>query len=337
MLLITFCISLAALTEMTGNFGENEKTQRKQAPMQLKIALQNEETHPLCRGMQKFATRLEELSGGQMELELHYSAELGDPKEVIEQVQSGSVDGTMLSAGIVSELCKDLGVFSMPYLFDSVEHARYFEQSAEGEKLFRSVQESGSKMVCVGVYQEDARNYFFTKKLVRNPENLKGLRLRVQDGEIYRATAEALGAEPEEIDFSNLYSALVSGVADGAEQPVSGFVVNHYETICSYYLLDEHEFNPNLILFSEAAWTQLSEQQKAWIKQAFSESVAVFEQVSDRQAVAYLEEMKKNGVNVISVDRTAWQAAVRPVYQAYEADFSELIEEIRKTRPEEEK
>ncbi len=179
----------------------------------LKFALQNGESHPLCQGVAKFGEILAEKTDGRITLELYYSGALGDKATTVQGMQTGTIDGAMLMSGVIADYgCDDLRVFTLPYLFDSVEHARAFEASENGRALLDTVQSSGSKMVCIGTYQESARNYFFTEKEVRTLEDMKNLQIRCQEGSVYYDAVEALGAYAQSVAFSELYSALQSGV-----------------------------------------------------------------------------------------------------------------------------
>lgn len=298
-----------------------------------KFALQNGENHPLCQSVAKFGEILSEKTDGRMTLELYYSAALGDKATTVQGMQTGTIDGAMLMSGVIADYgCDDLRMFTLPYLFDSVAHARAFEKSETGKALLDTVQSSGSKMVCIGTYQESARNYFFKEKEVRTPADMKNLQIRCQEGSVYYDSVEALGAYAESVAFSELYSALQSGVVDGAEQPLSGFVNNSFQEISKYYVMDQHEISPNLILFSEITWNKLSEEDKAIVTEAFDESVSFFEELSDAKDKEYLQTIKDSGVEVIEVDVAEWQAACASVYDTYGTKFADMLESIKNTK-----
>lgn len=295
-----------------------------------KIALQNGENHPLCQGVAKFGEILSEKTDGRLTLDLYYSAALGDKASTVQGMQTGTIDGAMLMGGVIADYgCDQMRVFILPYLFDSVAHARAFEKSEQGQALFDTVQSSGSGMVCLGAYQESARNYFFTEKEVRTPEDMKNLQIRCQEGSVYYDAVEAMGAYAEAVTFSELYSALQSGVVDGAEQPLSGFVSNSFQEIAKYYVMDGHEISPNLILFSEATWNKLSEDDQAIIQEAFNESIPFFEELSDSQDADYLQQIKDAGVEVIDVDVAEWQEACSSVYDTYGEEYADTIDAIK--------
>jgi len=298
-----------------------------------KFALQNSENHPLCQGITKFGEILKEKTDGRMNLDIYYSGSLGDKTTTVQGMQSGTIDAAMLMSSVIADYgCKELGVFTLPYLFDSVEHARAFEKGEAGVALLDTVQSSQSAMVCIGAYQESARNYFFTKARVEKPSDMKNLLIRCQEGSIYYDAIEAMGADAQSVAFSELYSALQSGVVDGAEQPLSGFVNNAFQEVARYYVLDQHEISPNLILFSEATWNQLSTADQEIIKACLEESMAYFEELSDSMDIEYLQTIKDAGIEVIEVNVSEWQDACSSVYDTYGKEYAVVVERIRNTK-----
>ena len=328
--MLSFLVVVMISISFAFAMGSSESGSSGSDKITLKFALQNGQNHPLFQGVAKMAELIEEKSDGRISVQLFYSGSLGDKTSTMQGLQTGTIDGAMLMGGVIADYGpKQLKVFTLPYLFDSVEHARAFEKSPEGQAVFDTVQSSGSRMVCIGAYQESARNYFFVKKEVKTPDDLKNMMIRCQEGSIYYDTMEAMGANVQSIAFSELYSALQSGVVDGAEQPLSGFVSNAFNEICKYYTMDQHELSPNLILFSEVTWNKLSDSDKALIKEALLESVPYFEEISDAKDAEYLEIMKESGVKITTVDISKWQDACKPVYEKYGKEYSDIITSIK--------
>ena len=205
------------------------------------------------------------------------------------------------------------------------------EKSDAGKALLDKVQSSGTSVVCVGTYQESARNYFFTKKKVEHPSDMKNMQIRCQEGSVYYDAVEAMGAYAQSVAFSELYSALQSGVVDGAEQPLSGFVNNAFQEVAKYYVMDQHEISPNLILFSEATWNQLSQEDRDLIEESFQESVPYFEELSDSKDAEYLKTIEDAGTEIVQVDVSEWQDACSSVYDKYGEKYADIISEIKNT------
>ncbi|MBR1920298.1 MAG: TRAP transporter substrate-binding protein [Spirochaetales bacterium] len=333
-IMVFMLVALIALASVFAN-GSSEKAAEPSASKEvnLKFALQNGQNHPLCQGVAKMAELVEQKSNGRIKIQLFYSGALGNKASTVQGMQTGTIDAGMLMGGVIADYGADqLKVFTLPYLFDSVEHARKFEKSADGQAVFDSVQSSGSRIVCLGAYQESARNFFFMKKDVKTPADLKDMMIRCQEGSVYFDTMEAMGGNVQSVAFSELYSALQAGVVDGAEQPLSGFVNNSFHEICKHYTLDQHEISPNLILFSEVTWKKLSAEDQQIIREAFAESVPYFEELSDKKDAEYLETMKKAGVTITEVNPADWQNACKSVYDKYGSKYADIINKISAAR-----
>ena len=160
---------------------------------------------------------------------------------------------------------------------------------------------------------------------------MKKLQIRCQEGSVYYDAVEAMGAYAQSVAFSELYSALQSGVVDGAEQPLSGFVNNAFQEVAKYYVLDGHETSPNLILMSQFSWNKLSAEDQAVVKEALAESVPYFEELSDNKDAEYLQTIKDAGVEVIDVDVDQWQDACASVYDKNGEQYADVIDAIKNT------
>ena len=160
---------------------------------------------------------------------------------------------------------------------------------------------------------------------------MKNMQIRCQEGSVYYDAVEAMGAYAQSVAFSELYSALQSGVVDGAEQPLSGFVNNAFQEVAKYYIMDQHEMSPNLILFSEATWNQLSQEDRDLIEESFQESVPYFEELSDSKDAEYLKTIEDAGTEIVQVDVSEWQDACSSVYDKYGEKYADIISEVKNT------
>lgn len=299
----------------------------------LKVGLHNPENHPLCQGIKKFDEILDEKTNGRIRLEIYYGGQLGDKATHLQSLQTGALDMTMIMPGVLADYgATDLKVLTFPYLFDNVQHARAYLRSDSGKKLLDSIQTSGTLMTAVGTYQESARNYFFKDKKVTSVNDMKGLKIRGQEGSIYLEAIESLGASPVSVAFSELFSAMQTGLVDGAEQPLSGYVNNQFQEVSKYYLMDGHETSPNIVLMSEITWNSLTPEDQKTIKDCFAESNTYFEKLSDEKDKEYLQIIEDADAEIIYPDNPdEWRAAVQPVYDEYGEEYKEYIEAIKNT------
>ncbi|MGE4584841.1 MAG: TRAP transporter substrate-binding protein [Sphaerochaeta sp.] len=331
-IVLTCMLAVLMVTSVFAN-GQGESKSAEPQKMILKVGLNNPITHPLDQGIVKFGEILKEKSNGRFELQIFPGGQLGKPAVHLQSLQSGVLDMTMIMPATLADYgAEDLKVFTFPYLFDSVEHARAFQKTEAGQKLFDSIQSSGTRMVAIGSYQESARHYFFTKKKVTKVSDMKGLKIRANEGAIALENMAALGCNPVSIAFTELYSALQTGIVDGAEQPLSGFYNNQFQEVAKYMVLDGHELSPNIVLFSEITWNKLSAADQKLIKDAFAESVPYFNELSDSQDSVLMEKILNSGVEVYKPENPAeWRAAVQSVYDKYGAKYASIIEQIRNT------
>lgn len=289
-----------------------------EAELTLKMTEQLPEGHIMATTLHYFAEQIETLSEGKIKCELYIGGVLGDDTAEREAVQMGTVD--VIRAELTTMV--DLGaqkavVTTLPYVLRDRDHFWAFAESEVGAEILASLQEDGTGVVGLNIFEEGAR-HFFTKEPVNTIEDLKGQKLRVQNTEMWLEIVKALGASPTPMSFSELYSALSSGVVDGAEQPLSGFVSQKFNEVCPNMILDGHVYPVQCYVISELTWNKLTDEQKAIIKQA-AKNVEKFNRESIQAAEDELmAQMGDLGVTVVTVeDKTPWIDAMKPVYEKF--------------------
>jgi tripartite ATP-independent transporter DctP family solute receptor len=261
-------------------------------------------------------------------VKVYPSAQLGDEKSVIEQVQLGAIDFARVNSSPLAEFSKDIGVFNMPYLFNSSDQMWKVLNGPIGDKLLKSLE--SSQMIGLTYYDSGSRNFYNSKKVVRHPSDLKGLKIRVQQSNAFVDLVNGLGGSATPMSYGDVYNALQTGVIDGAENNwPSYYSTNHYK-VARYITEDQHTRNPEILLASLATWNKLSDSDKKIILQAAKDS-----QVVQRKEWAKLEKKAKdaakaNGNTITTISNLSeWQKAVQPVYDKYGKDYKSLIDEIR--------
>ena len=200
-----------------------------------RLAETHPEDHPTTRADQRFAELVGERSDERISIEVFPSSQLGEEASAIEQVQTGALEFTRVSTSPMAEFTPSLGVFSLPFIFDSSEHMWSFLKSEDGQALLDQLSDSGFKGLAY--YDSGARNFYTADREVRTPEDLQGLQIRVQQSAINTALMESFGAAATPMDFGEVYSALQTGVVDGAENNWPSYestrhfeVARHYST-----------------------------------------------------------------------------------------------------------
>lgn len=300
------------------------------AKYKFRLAESNPPEHPVTLGDKKFAELVAQRSNGRITIDVFPGAQLGEEKAVIEQVQLGAIEFTRVSASPLGEFNKQMSVFSLPYIFDSEEHMWKFLKGEMGEKMLNDLQPS--RMKGLAYYTGGARSFYSLKPLT-GIDSLKGQKIRVMQNKINMEMVAALGASATPMPAGEIFSALQTGVIDGAENNYPTFVAqNHYQT-AKNYITDAHQRIPEVLLMSKVVWDKLSPEDQKLIKQAALDSVDYQREVWAKTEKEAETKIREAGVTITEVkDLKPWQAAVKPVIDKYSADFKEVLEAIDKAR-----
>lgn len=325
---VTLVLGLTACGSTGGNTGTSGGTTVKKVT--LRLADNQAADYPTVMGDNEFARLVKERTNGRIEVSVYPSAQLGDEKTVIEQLQLGAIDFGRVNAAPLASFDKQLNVFNLPYLFSSSDQMWKVLNGSIGDKMLDGLKTA--KMVGLTYYDSGARSFYNSKKTVVHPSDLAGMKIRVQQSDIFMDLVKALGASPTPMAYGEVYSALQTGVIDGAENNwPSYFSTNHYQ-VAKYLTLDEHSRTPEILVASQASWNKLSADDQKILLQAAKDSQAV-----QRKSWTDLEEKAKKAVkdkgNVVSdVNIDEWQKAVQPLYDKYGKDYKDVIDQIRATK-----
>ena len=280
--------------------------------MVLRVANSLDTTSPVHQSLLHFRDRLEELSGGTMTMEIYPSSQLGNERATIELLQLGTLDMSKVSSGVMENFVPEMGVFSLPYLFRDREHLWQTLGGEVGEEILESARPY--RMLGVAYYDAGFRSFYVNGTDVRSPADLDGLKIRVIQSPLFIQTINLLGGNATPLAFSEVYGALQQGIVDGAENsPMSLYGMGHYQQVTSY-VLDEHSAPPDILLISTHRWDRMSDQQKAWFREAAASSVRVQRELWLRDEGAALDSVRAAGVEVVEVDKQPFRDAVAPIY-----------------------
>lgn len=330
---VALLVLLLAITGCGKQTGDDKQSgsasqAKQQEKMVLRLAENQPEDYPTTIGDKEFARIVEEKTNGRIKIEVYAGGQLGDEKSVIEMVQMGGLDFARVNAQPLSDFVKKLRVLSLPYLFDNEEHLWKVLNGPIGEEILDALKDA--KMVGLAYYDSGARSFYNSKREVKSPADLKGLKIRVQQSELMVNLVNALGASATPIPYGEVYSALQTGVIDGAENNwPSYYSTSHYE-VAKFYTLDYHTRTPEVVIASKALWDKLSDADKQIIKDAAKASVEVQRKAWKEFEKKAIEGVKAKG-NIITevTDLKPWQEAVAPLYDKFGADYKDLIARIK--------
>ncbi len=283
--------------------------------------------HPVHEAMVFMASRLGELSQGSMHLDIYPNQQLGSERQLVELLQIGSLDLTKVSASPLESFSPDMGVFSVPYVFQDADHFWRIANGEIGKELLLSLERVRLRGL---TYLDAGSRSFYTKdKPIHSPADLAGLKIRVQQSRTSVAMIESLGAAATPIDWGELYTALQQGVVDGAENnPPSFHLSRHFDT-AKYFSLDEHTFVPDVLMVSTLTWAKLNPQEQAWLQQAANESAELQRRLWAQATEQALADVQSAGVEIVMPAKGPFREAVAPMHATYQGtSIGRLIERI---------
>lgn len=289
--------------------------------------------YPTTQAAQKFADLVKEKTNGRITVEVYDSGQLGDEKSVIEQVQFGGIDMSRVSLTPLSEFSKDLMALQMPYLYRDGDHMWKVLDGEIGDKLLKSTENDG--IVGLSWYDAGARNFYNNKHEVKSLDDMKGLKIRVQESSLMMDMVKALGANPTPMAYGEVYSALQTNVIDGAENNWPSYEsTSHYE-VAKYITVDEHSRVPEMQIISKQTMDKLSPEDQQIIRECAKESAKYERQLWAEREKQSKEKVKAGGAIITELSaeaREAFVKAVQPLYDQYGADYKDIIEQIRNVK-----
>jgi tripartite ATP-independent transporter DctP family solute receptor len=289
------------------------------------------EGYPTVQAVENMGKKLEAATGGRLSIQMYASMQLGGEKEAIEQAQVGALQLARVSVGALGPVVDDLNVFNLPFLFRSTEHMEKVIDGPIGQELLDKVSNNANtRLIGLAWMDAGARSVYDTKKPIKSIDDLKGLKMRVMGNPMFVDMMNALGGNGVAMGYDQVFSALQTGVVDGAENNPPSFVFDNHYQVAKYYTLTEHLIVPEILVFSRATWDNLSKDDQALIRKLAREA-----QLDERQLWKKVEEdamakMKTSGIEIDTIaDKTPFETAVKPVWDKYGAKYSELIRRIQ--------
>jgi tripartite ATP-independent transporter DctP family solute receptor len=292
----TVVISMILLLGISGSGCKDVQSVRT-----LKLSHGMDQKHSLHLGLVYMSKYLDSISGGKMKVDIYPSAQLGPEIQNIEMVQIGSLAMTKVSSASLEGFADEYKVFGIPYMLRSKEHLIRTLDGDIGEDLKTSTEPFLFRGL--GYYDAGARSFYTMKKPVLKPEDLVGQKIRVMKSPVAVAMMQAFGGSATPISWGELYTALQSGVVDGAENNLPSFVTSHHHDVAKHFTVNEHTMLPDVLIISTVVWSKLTKQEQEWLSRAVKESIAYQRILWEEQEVEALEEAKGKGVDFYYPDK----------------------------------
>ncbi len=300
----------------------------KEKTVVLKLGHGLDVTHPVHKAMEYMADVFARKTEGKGRIDIYPGEQLGSERDMIEQVQLGSLAMTKTSTSPLESFIPIMGVYSLPYLFRGEEHAWKVFLGDIGREVLDAGVEKGLKGLCY--YDAGFRSFYTKDKEIKTPEDLKAMKIRVQQSKTAMDMIRTLGASPTPIAWGELYTSLAQGVVDGAENNPPSFETSKHYEVCKFYSLDEHTCVPDVVLVSTTVWSNLGETMRKALQEAADSSRVFQRDLWARRVKESMKVVEEAGVTVLRPDKEPFMEKVEPMYAEYEGtEIGALVKRIR--------
>lgn len=298
------------------------------------VTLRSADTHaedyPTVVAVKRMGELLQERSDGRIAIEVFPGRQLGEEKDTIEQTILGAIDLNRVNLAPLNNIAPLTKIPALPFIFRSEEHMHEVMDGEIGQEILDSLEEHG--MVGLAFYDSGARSFYNTRQPIRTPADMEGMKIRVQNSDLFVDMVEALGANATPMEFGQVYEALKTGVIDGAENNWPSYDSTRHFEVAPYYTLDQHSLSPEVLVMSKKSFDALSPEDQELVRQAARDSVPVMREAWSERVEAAKANVAQNGNEVIEeVDKQPFIDAMQPVYEKHagEPEQQALIERIQ--------
>ncbi|MFJ2973288.1 TRAP transporter substrate-binding protein [Kluyvera sp. NPDC087067] len=285
--------------------------------------------YPNVVAVKHMGEKLNAATDGRLDIKTFPGGVLGDEKQMIEQAQLGAIDIIRVSMAPVAAILPEINVFTLPYIFRDETHMHHVLDGMIGQEIGdRLTGNSKSRLVFLGWMDAGTRN-LITKAPVVKPEDLKGMKIRVQTSPVALDTLKAMGANAIAMGTSEVFSGMQTGVIDGTENNPPTYVAHNYLPVAKNFTWSKHFIMPELFLFSKPKWDKLKKEDQQLILKLAKEAQIEQRELWEAYNAKSLETMKANGVQFHDIDTKAYYDATQSVRDKYGKDHQDLIKKIQ--------
>lgn len=285
--------------------------------------------YPTVEAVKYMGQLISERTNGRIKVQVMNNSVLGSEKDTIEQTRFGVIDMNRVNTAPFNNLVKETVVLGLPFLFRSTEHMHKVVDGPIGDDILKAFEPHG--LVGLAFYDSGARSFYTTKKPIEKLADLKGMKIRVQQSDLWIAMMQAFGANPTPMPFGEVYSSLETGVVDGAENNWPSYESSRHFEVAKNYALTEHSLTPEALVMSKMSWDKLKPEDQEIVRKAAKESVVKMRELWQAREKASEDKVRAAGVKVISVNKEEFSAAMKPVYDKFVTDpkMKDLVTRIQ--------
>lgn len=291
----------------------------------------NSDDYPTVAAVKFMSEEIKKATNGKHSIKVFNKGALGTEKETIDQTKIGALDLTRVNISPMNAICAKTQVPTMPFLFHSVDHMRKVLDGPVGEEILKDCEQHG--FVGLAFYDSGARS-IYGKKAVKSLADAKGMKIRVQQSDLWVALVSAMGANATPMPIGEVYTGLKTGLIDAAENNIPSYDgFKHYEAV-KFYSKTEHSMAPEMLLMSKLIFDKLPKAEQDIIRKAAKDSVAFQRKKWDEQEAKSIAIVKAGGAEIVEVDKASFQKVMGPVYEKFmnTPDLKRMVKAVQDTK-----
>jgi tripartite ATP-independent transporter DctP family solute receptor len=287
--------------------------------------------YPTVMAVKYISDIMKQKTGGKDSIKVYTNSTLGSEKDTIEQTKIGALDFVRINVAPMNNICPETMVPTMPFLFRSKEHMRKVLDGPIGDEILKSCESQG--FIGLAFYDSGSRSLYTVKKPVKSLADAKGMKIRVQQSDLWVALLQAMGANATPMPYGEVYTALKVGTVDGAENNWPSYDTSRHFEVAKYYSMTEHSMAPEMLLMSKKIYDTLTPDEQKMIRQAAKESVPYMRKLWDEKEAKSRAAVIAGGSQIIEVDKKSFQDAMKPVYDKFitDAKLKDMVTKVQQT------
>ncbi|MEQ9561673.1 MAG: TRAP transporter substrate-binding protein [Woeseiaceae bacterium] len=272
--------------------------------------------YPTVQALHHIDRVLDQRTNGEMRLRIYAGGQMGAEKDTLEITIFGGLDLNRVNLAPLNSIVPETIVLALPFLFRSIVHSRAAFDGAPGRKILDAMTPHGMRGMCY--FDSGARSFYNTKRPIITPDDMKGLKVRVQNSDIYVSMVQALGANPTPIPYGEVYQALVQGVVDGAENNWPSYESSRHFEVARHYSQTGHVMAPEVLVASQRSWDRMSQEEQAHLQAAVDASVPHMRDLWDRRVADSRARVLADGIELVEqVAHEEFVARMLPMWDQY--------------------
>lgn len=272
--------------------------------------------YPVSLGMDQFTAEIAEKSGGKLTAKTYHSGVLGSQPDAIEQMRLGSIDYAVFNLGPMGQVIPATNVVSLPFIFKGMDHMHRVLDGPVGEQLSDAMAEKG--IVALAWYDSGARSFYNSKKPIMTPDDVKGMKVRVMNNDLFVNMVASMGGNATPMAFSEVYSSIKTGVVDGAENNWPSYESSRHFEVARHYSETRHVMAPEVLVASQRSWDRMSGEEQGYLQAAADDSVPIMREMWDARVDASRQRVLDDGIQLVAdVDHAAFAELMLPVWDRF--------------------